>query len=358
MSRSSSTCDFVVEDDQTHPEPCEETSLGFERLERTPAISPSKICFRNPPSRSWSFDSSTSGHTSAACPDRKFAVGSTNALLDELVKEALRKKISLNDAFTMLTSTVSEPASRTVRSFVPNRQTPLSGRVWPSLSYVPFCCFQAQPPPKPWWKILDILMLLPSDAGFAIRIKITEAIRAAQAQRSDAAVPVLLFQAVSLYDNGHPPQRMHAYALKVLREYRPRDAPDYLANLQLSPISTPALAAGERTRSLAMEPKEVRVPVSVMKGDSSFRDKIAKNSQRPWFELIAEVRQMKPNNGYPVRCNIVAAIKSAATHDLHRNMEVARLLAGTLAKYSRKCCSATKNEALQILKLMHTESIN
>ena len=211
---------------------------------------------------------------------------------------------------------------------------------------------------KSWDQILDMLYIIPADAHFAIRQTIIEALAAAEAAKGGHAVPLVVSRCLHIAISTHDPVRMRLIGLRTLEKCRPKqdDLLDKLCSFLASQQPSPAVIAPSVVPVVPVrQPATTRLPigygVSAVRGDANFREAVAKKSSRPWHELIEEIRTLKPNNGYPFRVNITAAIKSATAHQVPRSAEVARRLAHSLSLYSRKSCGATKQEALKVLEL-------
>ncbi len=58
---------------------------------------------------------------------------------------------------------------------------------------------------------------------------------------------------------------------------------------------------------------------------------------------------MKPNNGYPIRSVILAAIDSAKADPLYASSNIPERLERSLDNYCRKSAGPTKRAALQVL---------
>ena len=205
---------------------------------------------------------------------------------------------------------------------------------------------------KSWDQILDMLYIIPADAQLAIRQTIIHALAAIEA-KGGAVPPVVascLYLAISMQDPG----QMRLIGLRTLEKCRPKqeDPLDKLCSfLSLQPSSVAPVVPPVPIMLQATTRSPLGYGVSGVRGDANFRGAVAKKCSRPWEELIEEIRTMKPNNGYPVRVNITAAIKSATVQQVHRSSEVARRLAYSLSLYCRKSCGATKQEALKVLEL-------
>jgi len=72
-------------------------------------------------------------------------------------------------------------------------------------------------------------------------------------------------------------------------------------------------------------------------------------SKKKWYELIALIKEMKPNNGYPIKCLILAAIDSARADPVYVDSNIPQRLEQSLENYCRKSAGPTKRAALQVL---------
>jgi len=72
-------------------------------------------------------------------------------------------------------------------------------------------------------------------------------------------------------------------------------------------------------------------------------------SKKKWYELIALIKEMKPNNGYPIKCLILAAIESARADPVYADSNIPARLEQSLENYCRKSAGPTKRSALQVL---------
>lgn len=71
--------------------------------------------------------------------------------------------------------------------------------------------------------------------------------------------------------------------------------------------------------------------------------------KKKWYELVAMIKEMKPNNGYPIRSLIIAAIESAKADPLYAKSNIPERLEKSLDNYCRKSAGPTKRAALQVL---------
>ena len=209
---------------------------------------------------------------------------------------------------------------------------------------------------KSWDQILDMLYIIPGDAQLAIRQTIIEALAAIEA--AGGAVPPVVARCLYLAISMQDPGQMRLIGLRTLEKCRPAKQEDLLDKLCSFLALQPSSAVPVVPPVPIKQPATTRPPLgygipTAVRGDANFREAVAKKCSRPWHELIEEIRTMKPNNGYPVRVNITAAIKSATVHQVHRSADVARRLAYSLSLYCRKSCGATKQEALKVLELAH-----
>ena len=197
-----------------------------------------------------------------------------------------------------------------------------------------------------WWETLEVLLWMPEDVGYSVFRRIQQAMRAAE---HDGAEPMVLLRLRECLAQ-RSASEMKELALKVYREFKPSDLEDNLRRV----LNVPP--ASYKVATLAVSAPSTRAPQGsrvhkLMNGTADFEKKVASISHRPWFELVEEGISLKSNNGYPVLCHIVAAIRSAMNHPVYRSNEVALRLKDSLTVYCRKSCGETKNRARKVLSL-------
>lgn len=212
---------------------------------------------------------------------------------------------------------------------------------------------------KSWWELLEPVEYFPVDCGMAIRFRVEEAYQRSTCEASvSPVVSRLLNIAISCFDKGDiSADKLKNCAMMVCKRYKPEDLVD---KLQEALNAAQTTAAG-RSRA----PVKKRSPSSQAdtvclgpeySGDARIQEKVAEKCHKPWFELIEEIRCMKPNNGFPIKVNIFAAIMSATSHPLFKSPDAAKGLRKAFQdNYCRKSCGATKQAVLKILCLLRTK---
>eukprot|EP00873_Tetraselmis_striata_P004069 jgi/Tetstr1/424333/TSEL_014899.t1 len=208
---------------------------------------------------------------------------------------------------------------------------------------------------KPWWRILASLRYFPADTGLAIRAVVRSTLLAAEAQGAGSGITCLLRQAISEYDDRDSCEGMRSMAMQILNRFTP-GSPDSLPlpGHDAAQTRRPAVPAS-RTMSAVLPSatsSEKYVVTHIARGAAQFHANVAAIKGKPWFELIQEIRSMKPNNGYPIKVHVAAAMRSAQEHPVHRDPRVPELLMQALDGYARKSCGATKQKALATLRLI------
>eukprot|EP00873_Tetraselmis_striata_P023670 jgi/Tetstr1/443934/TSEL_031886.t1 len=209
--------------------------------------------------------------------------------------------------------------------------------------------------PKTWWQILEQLHHLPTDTGLAIRAVISNALDTARdAEGVHENVLYLLELAINQFDRGSTCDLMRGMALKVLQRFKPQSSHGMALPLRARG-SSDALRPGTATGAGMRQAQGCLGVKHNVRGGAQFDAKVDELKTRPWFDLIQEIHAMKPNNGYPIKVNIAAAIRSAQEHPHHKNAQVPILLTQALDGYARKSCGTTKQKALATLQLARTK---
>ena len=112
-------------------------------------------------------------------------------------------------------------------------------------------------------------------------------------------------------------------------------------------------AAGQAANGAQGDPENGGDATEGEEGDSprgqKRKDGEGSAPKKKWYELIALIKEMKPNNGYPIRSLIIAAIESAKADPLYANSNIPERLERSMDNYCRKSAGPTKRAALQVL---------